>query len=45
MTAIPVISPIIEIINWTEQEIRNLDIATGKILTYTGSLHRQSDVD
>ena len=37
--AIPVISLTIGIINWTKQEIRNLDIATRKILTYTGSLH------
>ena len=38
--AIPVITPTIGIINWTEQEIRNLDIATRGILTYTGSLHK-----
>ena len=43
--AIPVITPTIGIINWTKQEIRNLDIATRKILTYTGSLHKRSDVD
>ena len=43
--AIPVITPTIGIINWTKQEIRNLDIATRRILTYTGSLHKRSDVD
>ena len=43
--AIPVISPTKRMINWTKQEIRNLDIATRKILTYTGSLHKRSDVD
>ena len=43
--AIPVITPTIGIINWTKQEIRNLDIATRRFLTYTGSLHKRSDVD
>ena len=43
--AIPVITPTIGIINWTKQEIRNLDIETRRILTYTGSLHKRSDVD
>ena len=39
------VTPTVGIINWTKQEIRNLDIATRRILTYTGSLHRRSDVD
>ena len=43
--AIPVLTPTIGILNWTKQEIRDLDIATRKILTYTGSLHKRSDVN
>ena len=37
--------PTIGIINRTKEEIRNIDIATRRILTYTGSLHKRSDVD
>ena len=43
--AIPVLTPTIGILNWTKQEIRDLDIAMRKILTYTGSLHKRSDVN
>ena len=43
--AIPVLMPTIGILNWTKQEIRDLDIVTRKILTYTGSLHKRSDVN
>ena len=43
--AIPVLTPTIGILNWTKQEIRDLDIATREILTYTGSLHKRSDVN
>ena len=43
--AIPVLTPTIGILNWTKQEIRDLGIATRKILTYTGSLHKRSDVN
>ena len=43
--AIPVLTPTTEILNWTKQEIRDLDIVTRKILTYTSSLHKRSDVN
>ena len=43
--AVPVITPTIEISNWTKKEISDLDITTCKILTMARALHAASDVD
>ena len=43
--AIPVLSPTFGILDWTKQELENLDIKTRKILTASGSFHINSDVD
>ena len=43
--AVPVITPTIGIIDWTIDEIRQVDINTRKLLTMTGSFHPNSDVD
>ena len=42
---IPVVSPKFGILDWTKQELENLDIKTGKILTVSGSFHINRDVD
>ena len=34
--AIPIIRPIIGIINWTKKELSNIDVKTRKLLTSTG---------
>ena len=43
--AIPVITPTIGILNWTKDEIEQIDIKTRKILTSCGSFHINSDID
>ena len=43
--AIPVITPTIGILDWTKDELEQIDIKTRKILTSTGSFHINSDVD
>ena len=43
--AIPVLSPTFGILDWTKQELENLDIETRKILTASGSFHINSDID
>ena len=43
--AVPIITPTIGIINWTINEIRQIDINTRKLLTMTDSFHPNSDVD
>ena len=43
--AVPNINPTIGIIDWTIDEIRQIDINTRKLLTMTGSFHPNSDVD
>ena len=43
--AVPVITPTVGILDWTKEEIRQLDITTRKILNYTGNLHSRSDVN
>ena len=43
--AIPVLSPTFGILDWTKQELENLDIKTRKILTASGSFHINSDID
>ena len=43
--AIPVITPTIGILDWTIQEIKDIDIRTRKHLSVTGNFHPNSDVD
>ena len=43
--AIPVITPTFGILNWTKDELENIDVKTRKILTTTGSFHINSDID
>ena len=42
---VPVITPTIRILQWTKQEICDIDIATHKILSYTGNLHKHADIN
>ena len=37
--------PTVGLIDWTKDDIRNLDKCTRKIMTLTGSLHIRSHVD
>ena len=41
----PVITPTIGILQWTKKEICDIDIATRKILSYTGNLHKRADIN
>ena len=41
----PVITPTIGILDWTIQEIKDIDIKTRKILSVTGNFHPYSDID
>ena len=43
--AVPVIQYSLEIIKWTQKEIRKLDTQTRKLLTMYGALHPRADVD
>ena len=43
--AIPVLPPTFGILDWTKQELENLDIKTRKILTASGRFHNNSDVE
>ena len=42
---VPVITPTIGILDWTIQEIRDIDIKTRKILSMNASFHPNSDID
>ena len=43
--ATPVITPTIGILDWTIQEIKDIDIKTRKILSVAGNFHPNSDID
>ena len=43
--ALPVLTPTYGILDWTKDEIQDIDIKTRKILTMLGAFHRNSDVD
>ena len=45
MFAVPVLTPTFGILDWTLQEIKQLDIKTRKMLSMCGSFHVNSDVD
>ena len=43
--AVPLVSYTIGILDWTKEELQELDKATRKIMNFTGSLHSCSDID
>ena len=43
--AVPLITPIIGILNWTRKESEDLDKANRRIMCYTGNLHMRSDIN
>ena len=43
--AVPVFTLTFGILDWTKDEIQNIDIRTRKILTCTGNYHKNSNVD
>ena len=43
--ATPVLVPTFSILSWTKKEIEAIDIKTRKIMTISGSFHRNSSVD
>ena len=43
--AIPVIAPTMVILDWTIQEIKDIDLRTRKMLSVIGNFHPNSDVD
>ena len=45
MFAVPLLKPTCGALDWTIQEIRNIDIETRKVLSMTGNFHINSDVD
>ena len=45
MFAVPVLKPTYGILDWTIQQIRNIDIKTRNILSMTGNFHINIDVD
>ena len=43
--AVPVFTLTFGILDWTKEEVHNIDTRTRKILTCTGNYHKNSDVD
>ena len=43
--AVPVLVPTFGILDWTKNEVENIDIRTRKMLTHGGNFHRNSSVD
>ena len=43
--AILIITPSVRVVNWTTDDIKQIDIKTRKILTITGNFHPNSDID
>ena len=43
--AVPVLTGTFGVLDWTKDEISNIDIKTRKLLTCTGNFHRNSNVD
>ena len=43
--ALPLLTPTFGILNWTKDELAQIDIKTRKILCMTGSFHRNSDIN
>ena len=45
MFAIPVLTLTFSIIQWTKEELEQMDVKTRKILSYNSSFHVNSDID
>ena len=43
--AVPVLVPTFGILDWTKNDVENIDIRTRKMLTHGGNFHRNSSVD
>ena len=43
--AVPILTPTFGIIQWTKEELEQLDIKTRKLLTISGSFHKNSNID
>ena len=43
--ALPILTPTFGIIQWTKEELEQLDIKTRKLLTISGSFHKNSNID
>ena len=43
--AIPILTPTFGILEWTNEEVHQIDVKTREILTFTGNFHRNSSVD
>ena len=43
--AIPILTPTFGILEWSKEEILQIDVKTRKLLTLTGNFHRNSSVD
>ena len=44
-SALPVLTPRFGILDWTKEEIKNMDLKTRKVLHMTGNFYSNSDVD
>ena len=42
---VPLITPTIGLLDWARDEIDQLDVKTRKVLTMTGSMHTNSDIN
>ena len=43
--AVPVLTPTIGILDWSKEEVQQLDIKTRKTMAMAGCLHKRSDVE
>ena len=43
--AVPVLTPTIGILDWSKEEVQQLDIKTRKTMAMAGSLHKRSDIE
>ena len=43
--AVPILTPTFGILSWTKEELEHIDVKTRKLLTLSGSFHRNGDVD
>ena len=43
--AVPVLTPTIGILDWSKEEVQQLDIKTRNTMAMAGSLHKRSDVE
>ena len=43
--ALPVLTTSVGVLDWNEQELKDLDVKTRKVLNMSGSLHSKGDID